>query len=156
MQMLFPNKALRDNRGPVLRHAREQRAAGDGRLIALSVGTEAVISATRPDSISDVSVSPLLMFSSPLLSCPLLSSGLVSSSLPHSNLCCAFLSSRPLVSLSCSISVYPHAHVHSLLSWCHQKEPKPTVNFLRGLPALPKPDWTSSVTQSCNGVQQND
>lgn len=41
---------------------------GDGRLIALSMKTEAVISATGPDSITDVNVSPLIffvMFSSP-------------------------------------------------------------------------------------------
>lgn len=71
---------------------------GDGRLIALSMGTEAVISATRPDSISDVNVSPLifsLMFSSPFLS-----SLLISSSLSRANPSYTFLLSCPLVSFS--------------------------------------------------------
>lgn len=78
MQMLFPTKAVRDNGGPAPRRAllcraKEQRALGDGRPIAPSMGTEAVISAARPDSISHVRVPPL-MFPSPLLSSRLISS----------------------------------------------------------------------------------
>lgn len=78
MQMLFPTKALRDNGGPAPRRAllcraKEQRALGDGRLIAPSMGTEAVISAAGPDSISHVRVPPL-MFPSALLSSHLISS----------------------------------------------------------------------------------
>lgn len=52
--------------------------------LLLSMGTEAVISATRPDSISDVNVSPLifaLMFSSPFLSSLFLSFPLLSPTL---------------------------------------------------------------------------
>lgn len=51
-----------------------QKSSGrwDGRPIAPSMGTEAVISAVRPDSISHVRVPPL-MFSSPLLSSPAVS-----------------------------------------------------------------------------------
>lgn len=80
----------------VLCHKGEQQAEGDGRLIALSIGTKAVISATRPDSISDVTVSPLifsLMFSPPFLPSPLCWSShhfsfpLLPSSLPSSLLC---------------------------------------------------------------------
>lgn len=68
---------------------------GDGRLIALSMKTEAVISATGPDSITDVNVSPLIffvMFSSPFplsppspCSLPFLPA-LSSASLTHSSL----------------------------------------------------------------------
>lgn len=69
---------------------------GDGRLIALSMKTEAVISATGPDIITDVNVSPLIffvMFSSPFplspppspCSLPFLPA-LSSASLTHSSL----------------------------------------------------------------------
>lgn len=85
MQMLFRTKP-RETIEPdaVLCHAREQQAMGDGRLIALSMEAEAVISATGPDNISDVIVSPLifsLMFSSLFLSSLLLPSLLISSPL---------------------------------------------------------------------------
>lgn len=83
MQMLFRTKPERQ-KSPVLCYAGESQAMGDGRLIALSMGTEAVISATRPDSISDVNVSPLifaLMFSSPFLSSLFLSFPLLSPTL---------------------------------------------------------------------------
>lgn len=76
MQMLFRTKCGETiESDAVLCHAREEQAMGDGRLIALSMETEAVITAARPDSISDVSVSPLifsLMSSSPFLSSLLL------------------------------------------------------------------------------------
>lgn len=77
---------------------------GDGRLIALSMKTEAVISATGPDSITDVNVSPLIffvMFSSPFpLSPPpppvpahfLSSPALSSAFLTHSSLSTCVLS----------------------------------------------------------------
>lgn len=76
---------------------------GDGRLIALSMKTEAVISATGPDSITDVNVSPLIffvMFSSPFpLSRPppvpahfLSSPALSSAFLTHSSLSTCVLS----------------------------------------------------------------
>lgn len=75
---------------------------GDGRLIALSMKTEAVISATGPDSITDVNVSPLIfsvMFSSPFpLSPPLVpahflsSPALSSAFLTHSSLSTCVLS----------------------------------------------------------------
>lgn len=73
---------------------------GDGRPIAPSMGTGAVISAMRPDSISDVSVSPLvirLMFSSPFLS-----SLLISSSLSCANLRSTFFSAHPFIVFSLS------------------------------------------------------
>lgn len=73
------NKALRDNRAVLCCSTGGQQAVGDGRLIALSMKTGAVISAVSPDSISDVSVSPhvlRLMFSSPFLSSLLISSSL--------------------------------------------------------------------------------
>lgn len=102
MQMLFPTKAVRDNGGPAPRRAllcraKEQRALGDGRPIAPSMGTEAVISAARPDSISHVRVPPL-MFPSPLLS-----SRLISSPPPGANPGTA-PSARPALSCTSSVS----------------------------------------------------
>ena len=77
---------------------------GDGRLIALSMRTEAVISAARPDSISDVNVSPLifsLMCSSPFLSSRPFSFPLLSPMLtcPTLSSCPALLSPFSLLSL---------------------------------------------------------
>lgn len=101
----------------LLCHAKEQQAMRDGRLIALSMGNGAVKSATRPDSISYVSVSPL-MFSSPFLS-----SLLISSSLSYANPRCTFRSSCPLASssvLSQLILVCPSAF--KLIPWKLQNQ----------------------------------
>lgn len=115
----------------LLCHAKEQQAMGDGRLIALSMGNGAVISAARPDSISYVSVSPL-MFSSPFLS-----SLLISSSPSYANPRCTFRSSCPLASssvLSRLILMCPSAF--KLIPW---KLQKPTMNSLTDSPASQKP-----------------